>query len=381
MYETDPGESYHVFSARTTCSAFSCNGKYLASSALGKYYIRIWDPVSGKLRHTLACHLRIVSEAILSNESQQLAAGFYDGVVQLWDPLRGILQHILKYDMPRGISDDKQDYWKHESQIIVYANDGKELASGYGDGAVRLWNTENGNLVQTLEVHPTGVMMLAYSLNDQLLASFFANRTPIIWDRKIGRRIHELETGYQGGSELAFSPDGQYVAARSKESDMTKAMVSIWDLMKGDLWKTLESHLLGIYAIAFAPDSQYLAVSDGFGASEIWYLATGKLLRTIDIGRKATNPSFSDDGKYLKTDYGEFEIGSHPENAYQSSPSSNSRWSILGDWLRHGSREMLWIPADFRPKRSAYRDGIIALGRESGEITFLEVDPNYRPPE
>lgn len=339
------------------CPVFSYDGKNLASFAVGARGIRIWDPVSGKLRQTLTCDSEIVNEAIFSPDSQQIASGSKDGVVRLWDPVRGMLQHILEYDLPSGIPKGER-----APRIFVYANDGKELACIYGDGAVRMWNPANGDLIQKLEGHSTKVETVAFSPNGQVLASCSGDGTIIIWNRAIGKPLHKLETDNVGVFGLGFSPDGQYLASPSRKG------VSIWDYMKGDLWKEFESRVVGQSTIAFAPDSQLLALSHEYGVVEIWHPTTETHLETFNIQQGARSLSFSADGTYLKTECGELS-------------SSGFRWSIIGSWLMQGSRKMLWLPPDFRPKRSAYRDGIFALGRETGEIFFLEVDLNYRPPE
>ena len=350
----------------------SCDGKHLASLALDDHVVRIWNPVSGKLRHTLTGHEGRVTEAVFSCDSQQIASASVDGNVRLWDPVRGTLQHTLEYSIPSGISNGKRDPW-----VLVYANNGTELACGYADGAVRIWNPADGDLIQTLEGHLSTVNKVAFSPNDQMLASCSMDGT-LIWNRVTGEPLHKLETGYRGGSGLSFSPEGQYLASAFKEGG--PAMVAIWDPMKGVLWKKLESQLFYIITIAFAPDNQLLAVSD-YREIEIWHLATETHLETLDIPGYTMSLSFSADGTYLETDYGEFELGEFLEDTHPSSPSSDFRWGIMGDWLMQGSRKMLWMPPNFRPKRSAYRDGLFVLDRESGEITFLEVDLNYRPPE
>lgn len=91
--------------------------------------------------------------------------------------------------------------------------------------------------------------------------------------------------------------------------------------------------------------------------------------------------SFFIDGTYLENEFGETKIRYLLEDIPRSSPSPRVRWSLVGDWLMQGPRKVLWLPPDFRPVCGAYRDGVFVLGRQSGQIAFLEVDLNYRPPE
>ena len=133
--------------------------------------------------------------------------------------------------------------------------------------------------------------------------------------------------------------------------------------------------------VAISPDNRLLAVSYLGDYTEVWSLANGVHLETFYTRSYPMDLSFSSDGTYLETNYGDIEIGHLLEGAQHSSHSSGFRWWISGDWLMQGSRKMLWLPPDIRRIRCAYRDGIFAFRPKSGEITFLEVDLNYRPPQ
>ena len=38
------------------------------------------------------------------------------------------------------------------------------------------------------------------------------------------------------------------------------------------------------------------------------------------------------------------------------------------------TENILWLPADYRPKCLAVRDNILAMGHVSGRVTFVEFD-------
>lgn len=346
---------------------FSRDGKHLASTALFDHAIRIWYPESGKLHQTLTGHSDYVVDIAFSPNSQQIASASWDGTVRLWDPVEGALCHILKC----GIKNEM-------SYALVYSNDGKELACGCSDGTIYIWNPANGDLAQTLQGHSSQVNKAVFSPNGQVLASAFGDATLILWNKSAGNPLHRLEADESDDGrcycDLAFSPDGQYLA-----SVPVNKPLSIWDSIKGELLKTLGSHSDAITTTAFSHDSRLLAASTG-GTITIWHLATGRHLETFSTSFATNDLSFSIDGTCLETDHGEVDIGHLLEDARPPSPSSGFRWRILGDWVMQGSRKMLWLPPDFRPRRCAYRDGLFVLGRLSGEITFLEVDRNYRPP-
>lgn len=370
---------------------FSRDGKHLASCAMDDYAIGLWYPESGKLRHTLTGHLRQVRAVAFSPDSQQIASASEDGAVRVWDPARGTLRHILG----RGM----ELFSRRHTKSLVYANDSKELACGSIDGLVRIWNPANGDLVQILQGHESTVDTVAFSPNGQVLASIPQNGALILWNSVTGDPLHKLDIGHQYGAGLdyscvaglAFSSDGQYLASVNN----TK-FVAIWDPITGQPCRTLESltdETIGpglLAEVAFSADNRLLAVSHYYGNMKVWNLATGEHLETLHFPLFniplfhfpcSTRLSFSSDGTYLEIDQGRIAIGQLLEDAQRSCPSSDFRWRIVCDWLMQGSREMLWLPPDFRPSCCAYRNNLFVLGRKSGDLTFLEVDPSYRPPE
>lgn len=343
----------------------SRDGRYLASLARNDYVIRLWYPVSGKLRHALTGHSNVVLQVVFSPDSQQIASTSIDGTVRLWDPVEGTLHHILLREVVT-------------TPNIVYTNDGKELACSFSGGVIRIWSSAKGELIQTLHGHSLEVRMAAFSPNGQMVAAGSGDGAFIVWDRaKGGDPLLKQKTGLGYGS-VVFSNDGQYLA-----STFDNGAVAIWDPTKGELVKTLkipDGLTNRIVPPAFSPDDQLVAVSLLDKSIRIWHVATGEHLETFQLEQDIMHLSFSADGTYLLTNSGEFDVGGLLENSRRSSHSSGFRWNMLGHWLMQGSRKMLWLPPDVRSYHSAYRDGLFALGRNSGEVTLLGVDLDYRPP-
>ena len=62
---------------------------------------------------------------------------------------------------------------------VAYSGDGKRLVSGSRDKTVRIWNSENGQLISTFEGHYSAVKTVAYS-NDGLRIVSGSRDTTII---------------------------------------------------------------------------------------------------------------------------------------------------------------------------------------------------------
>lgn len=55
--------------------------------------------------------------------------------------------------------------------VLARSPDGKHIAAGYDDGAVKMWGIDNGALVLTLNGHRSAVTCLAFNSTGSILAS------------------------------------------------------------------------------------------------------------------------------------------------------------------------------------------------------------------
>jgi WD40 repeat protein len=99
---------------------------------------------------TLEGHSDSVWTVAFSQDGQLLASGSRDRTIKLWDPITGAVKHTLE-----GHSD-----WL---RAVAFSQDGQFLASGSQDKTIKLWDPITGNLKHTLEGHSDWVQSVAFS--------------------------------------------------------------------------------------------------------------------------------------------------------------------------------------------------------------------------
>ena len=156
--------------------------------------------------------------------------------------------------------------------------DGQTLASGSADQTIKIWNLNNGRVLQTLSDHSDTVNTVAISPDGQTLASGSADQTIKIWNLKTGKRLRSLGRWFSGHLDavnaVAISPDGQTLISGSRDHT-----IKLWNLETGKQVHSLSRHSWGVYSVAITPDGQTLASDSLDHTIKLCYLGTEELLQ------------------------------------------------------------------------------------------------------
>jgi WD40 repeat protein len=167
---------------------------------------------------------------------------------------------------------------------VSFSIDGQLIASGGNEGLLRIWNTNDGTLVQTIEINDW-IWAVAISPDNSLFA---VGGSGFVELRRVddGQLVHRFEDDGSWVQSVAFSPDGQFVAA--KLGGFSPAIgpysATIWRVSDGEVVRQLETHG-DPTQFAFSPDGKKLAIAkrvsigtaDGthdYGQVDIWNLET-----------------------------------------------------------------------------------------------------------
>ena len=339
---------------------FSPGGDQIACISFSDDKIRLYDTATETLQFTLVGHSDEVLEFQYSHDGNQLASRSSDYNIRLWDPRTGSERTLLNSGPP---SPGRYTSWL----ALDFSPDGEQLASGGENNGVRIWNSKTGHLHHTLKEHLEEVSFVRFSQSGKKLASVAVDQTVRIWDTMTGALLHTFE-GIVAFTTIAFSPNGVDFAWQSADNS-----TMLYNLETGGTRDTFTSGKSEVSAISFSADSISLACADFYGV-RLWDVKNAQTMGTIPCYGFFQQLSFSTDGTYLKTERGHIQINKVPDGSSGDLSAHGDRWRCDEEWLMQGNRKMLWLPPDFRTDMVAHHDGLFALARPSGGISFFKVN-------
>jgi WD40 repeat protein len=141
-------------------------------------------------------------------------------------------------------------------------------------------------------------------------------------------------------------------------------IVRLWDAVMGAALQTLEDHWDWVWSVAFSPDGKLVVSGSDDGTVRLWDAVTGAALQTLEgHWSSVTSVAFSLDGK---------PYDSVTLETLSDSLEQLHCLSVLNDWVVESSRNILWLPSDYRATCVAIWNGIVMLGHSSGSISFLK---------
>ncbi|EUC29070.1 hypothetical protein COCCADRAFT_8666 [Bipolaris zeicola 26-R-13] len=343
--------------------AFSHNSTRLASASFDTT-IRIWDVSSGTCLKTLNGHRLTVRSVAFSHDSSQLVSGSEDHTIKVWNTSSGTCMQTLK-----GHND-----WANS---VAFSHDSTRIISASGDGTVKVWDP-NGTCLQTFEGHISTVKSIAISHDSKWLASASGDKTVKVWDAN-NTGLQKLE-GHSGTvRSVAFSPDEMWLASASSDST-----IKIWDTNSGACLQTLEGHGSTVTSVAFSHDPKpRLASSSSDLTIKLWDVSSGTCLETVTVDNPVFELSFDVTGARLVTETGTINIQtlemSLPSTMDFPGPTRRSTdlgtgFSSDGIWIQHDGKNMLWVPSEYRPSRSAVCGTMVGVGVGSGRVWICSMD-------
>jgi WD40 repeat protein len=238
--------------------AISSDGKQFATGHQGDVNIRIGEVKSGKVTQILQGHRSGVHALAFSPKADRLVSGSVDGTLRLWDVSTG--KEVKQFP---GITD--------HARCADYSADGKRILSGHfgpkSEFLVRLWDVEAGKEINQFKGHKQDVSAVFFLPDGKSALSAAMDGAVIVWNLDNGKETRR--TTHTGGIYgAALSGNGK----RLLTAGFGDQTVRLWDVENGKELKSFSNHGAAALGVAFSKDGQYALSTDARATVRLWRL-------------------------------------------------------------------------------------------------------------
>jgi len=229
-------------------------------------FLLFFTTLSFSQQHTLkfrASHGNAINTLSIDSKGRYVASGSWDNVIKLWEVDNGRLV---------------QDFLGHTHYIssVEFSPNGTHLASGSGDRTIRIWNIRDGKLVKVLRGHKDGIKDLVYSKDGNYILSGGKDESVRLWSVDDGKCLQVLKGHKRDILSVDISPDGHYAVSGSK--DYT---IRLWNLHTERCVRVMEIDSSYIHAVRFSVDGKTLISGSSDGKIRYWDVRTGEMTDVI----------------------------------------------------------------------------------------------------
>ncbi len=252
-------QSGFVFPLQLTSLAFSPNGKTVAASGPGA---KFWQTSDGTLERTIeSSELRKMGIrdilAFSPDLEQNVVSAIAGDKEQTWLARTADLTKLYKLvEAPRKDVSTWTD--------LVFAGD-RGVAAGSRKGTVSVWRTRDGKLITSFDEQ---ARRLVFAPGGEILATCRGDRIRL-WQVDDGALLETIKVPpdieNDGFTSLAFSPDGKLIATGT-----AGGKIWIWEAASGALLGTLNGHRGPVTGIVFTLDGEKLISAAEDGTLRVW---------------------------------------------------------------------------------------------------------------
>ena len=246
----------------------------------------MWDVRTGKRLMRLRAHgvspTASADGLAVNQEGTELAVGYGDGKVAVFDPHSGRTLQTASITTSGSVDS------------IAWDGNTDDLVVGTSQDAV-LWNSQGGKCCQILINAP--VYRVASDPRDAREFAFTTANGVFIVKTTSSGQPQQARLGSVNASDAEFSPDGQEIVTAD-----TDGSIDVFRIASGKAIATFTSSDTNAYTAAFSPDGKWVVAGYQTGTGRIWDVATKLQVALLaGHGDSIENAAFSPDGREAVT--------------------------------------------------------------------------------
>ena len=253
------------------------------------------------------------------------------------DTENNALQRLL-YETYYNISNEEyyneEDFFENTFNASDWSTDGKQLAVGLAEGAIRLYSYPFNEYTEILNATEMGVLNLDFSPDGKMLVFSNTNGDLSIYNMA-SQKITQTWEHADYIRTMQWSHDGKKLAAGGDENT-----IFVYDIQTNERIGKYEGHSDWVRNISWSADDKMIAAASDDTTVTVWSVNDGTLLKThsdhIDYCRDV---AFSPKGNSLISCSDDLFIYFY-ENATDDTASKNfndhEEWVMALDWSADG---------------------------------------------